>query len=114
MVKYQFNYRDELKGLSYFGYSFAFSALFIGQVIYINEHYIVGATLSVCALVAILLQFGTAVCAKWQLEQGRYSALHRTMNWHFWLNNLAILVYSGFVWWAVVIMYQRYASTPSP
>ncbi len=105
--RYEFEYRDRIATLGQNTTVCAISILIVAQVIYFNLHFIVGATLTLVAILCLLCQVVITVVETIFLERRQLPALHRTFSVHFWLNHAFTLAYMPLVVWAVVIMYQR-------
>ena len=77
MGKYAFAYYDRFSTLSNTATSYAISILLLSQVIYINEHSILGATLTLVAVVALIFQVVVGSVEKWYLDTQRLNRLER-------------------------------------
>lgn len=111
MGRYAFAYYDRLSSLCYTASSYAISMLLLSQVVYINEHSILGATLTLVALVALAFQIVMTGVEKWYLDGQKLNRLERLFNIHFWVNQVFLVCYIGLMLWVAVVMYQRATAT---
>jgi len=104
-----FDYHARVSSLGHEPSVYAFSVIITGQFIFLNLHYVIGATLLLVAITSLLVQFAFAVAERAHLDQRRLRELERTLVTHYWVNQIFTLAYLPFFVWVAVIMYQRRA-----
>jgi hypothetical protein len=104
-----FLYDDRITTLSHMSNVYSISVLLAAQFIYLNLHFIIGATLTVLALLSTIINVIMCLLA-YALLEGRatdFVRLNRVLKAHFWIVHLYLLVYVPLFLWTAVIMYQR-------
>ena len=105
-------YQDRIDCLSFNAATLAASMILASQFIFFNLHYLIGGTLTVTALTSWLAQFCMNVVEWHRLKRCDIDGLCSALDAHFWLNRAFQFIYSGFLLWAVVLMYERATSSP--
>lgn len=103
-------YVDRIALLTHNGKVYALSIILISQVIYLNLHYIIGAILSIIALVSLLSQIIIGPIEHYELARARIDRLERFLLVHFLINHLVIAAIIPLLIWTIVIMFQRASS----
>lgn len=102
------NKYQQIVTLSFYPSAQALSFLLIAQVIYLNFHFVIGASLTVVALLSYFFQEVMAVTQSLYYEGHRRSPTVETLlKVQFYINRIFALVYIGFMIWTVVYMYQH-------
>lgn len=103
MNKYQ-----QIITISFYASAQAISFILIAQVIYLNFHYLVGASLTVAALLSLFFQVVMSIAQSLYYEGHKKSPTVETLlKVQFYTNCVFTLVFIGFMIWAVVYMYQH-------
>lgn len=103
-TKYQ-----QIVTLSFYPSTQAISFLLIAQVIYLNFHFLIGATLTVVALTSYAFQEVMTLAQSVYYEGHRQSPTVVTLlKVQFYCNRLFAAIYIGFMIWTIVYMYQHY------
>lgn len=105
--RYSYKANEHIEQLWFYGCTQAVSMMVVAQVIYLNLHYIVGASLTVAALVSLVVQQVMSVVEHVQLTHNNQCGLAAALNVHFWLNRVFAVLYVPFVAWAVALMYDH-------
>lgn len=102
------NKYQQIVTLSFYPTTQAISFLLIAQVIYLNFHYVIGASLTVVALVSYLFQEVMAIAQSLYYEGHRRSPMVETLlKIQFYVNRLFSMIFIGFMVWNIVYMYQN-------
>lgn len=102
------NKYQQIVTLSFYPTTQAISFLLIAQVIYLNFHYVVGASLTVIALLSYLFQEVMAIAQSLYYEGHRRSPMVDTLvKIQFYVNRVFAVVFIGFMIWNSVYMYQH-------
>ncbi len=106
-ASYPYKAREQIEQLWFYGCTQAVSMMLLAQVIYLNLHYIVGASLTVVALCSLVVQQFLSFYENYWLRRDNRCAMYAAMDAHFWVTRVFALLYVPLVVWAVVIMYER-------
>lgn len=109
-LRYAFRYNERIECLCANANQLAAAMVVAAQFIYFNLHFVVGASLTVTALLSWTAQLLVSTIEWRALHARAYRRLNRALDAHFWLNRLFTLLYMPFLIWAVVLMIQRHFS----
>lgn len=94
--------------VSFYASAQAISFILIAQVVYLNFHFVIGASLTVVAALSLLFQNVMALAQSLYFEGHRMTKTGETLlKVQFYVNCVFTFVYVGFVIWAIVYMYQH-------
>lgn len=99
--------KEYIEQLWFYGCTQAVSMMLLAQVVYLNLHYIVGASLTIAALASFLAQQVMSVAEHVYLSKANHCGLAGALNAHFWLNRVFAVLFVPFVAWAVALMYEH-------
>jgi hypothetical protein len=113
-------YEDLIDTRTRNGNLYALTVILISQVIFLNLHFILGATLTCLAMVSLV---GQAVISSVALSELRsataaaatrppadYRRLRSVLFAHFVFNHIIMIAFLPFLLWTVVLMYERAAT----
>lgn len=98
---------------THYGCVYALTVIVAAQFMYINFHYILGATLTAIAVGGLVFQIAissAAYHATWRHRELDDAGVRRLLAWHFVGNHLMLAAFLPFFVWAIVLMYQRIQS----
>ena len=94
--------------ISFYASAQAISFVLIAQVIYLNFHYLIGASLTVAASLSLLFQTVMSIAQSLYYEGHKKSPTVETLlKVQFYTNCCFTLVFIGFMIWTIVYMYQH-------
>jgi hypothetical protein len=100
-------YQNRSSLLVHNGNVYALSIIIAAQFMYLNFHYIIGATLTAIGVASLLTQLVLSTAEERYLESRPERAkLDHLLRAHLYVNNVFILLYAPFLLWAVVLMYE--------
>jgi hypothetical protein len=100
-------YEDRISNLSHYGNIYALSIILVSQFIFLNFHYILGATLTLIAIISLLYQMISSSVEYYYLHHFNIKKCELILKIHFYVNHVFILLYIPFLIWAVVLMYIK-------
>jgi hypothetical protein len=100
-------YDVRISAVCHYGNVYALTVLLIAQVIFLNLHYIIGASLSCIALLALVAQIVLSCMEQSSLTGREYARLESILFAHFVVNHLIMVSFIPFLIWTIVIMIQR-------
>ena len=111
-------YDQRISTLNHNGNVYAISIILLSQFVFLNFHYILGATLTLIAIISLIVQVTISLIEKYYLEINQYTNVTYILNFHFIINHIINLLYIPFLVWVMVLMYQHaniiLATTDSP
>lgn len=103
-------YVDRIAALTHSGNLYAMTALVLSQVIYLNLHYVIGASIASVAIASLLIQILMSLISSAALQKQKTERVEHLLYWHFVLNHCVILAFVPLFIWTVVVMIQRAAT----
>lgn len=97
--------RERISNLTHYGNLYCLTVILISQVIYLNFHFIVGATLSVIAISGLLFQVVISLLEYRYIK--RLETITLLFHIHFVVNHIIMLVFIPFVIWVIVLMFKH-------
>lgn len=104
-------YRNRISLLTHNGNLYALTVLVISQVIFLNLHYIIGASLSVVSLCSLCFQIGISIAEERALTRNRLTRLDSLLYAHFIANHLVMALFVPFLIWTIVLMFQHQSAS---
>lgn len=102
------NKYQQIITISFYGSAQAISFLLIAQVIYLNFHYLIGASLTVVASLSLFFQVVMSVAQSLYYEGHKRSpTVESLLKVQFYTNCCFTLAFIGFMIWTIVYMYQH-------
>ena len=99
--------------ISFYGSSQAISFILIAQVIYLNFHYLIGASLSVVACLSLFFQVVIGIAQALYYDGHKKSpTVESLVKVQFYVNCCFTLVFIGFMIWTIVYMYEHSVAPP--
>lgn len=94
--------------VSFYASAQAISFILIAQVIYLNFHYLIGASLTIVASLSLFFQNVMSLVQSLYFEGHRLTKTGETLlKVQFYVNSCFTFAYVGFMIWAIVYMYQH-------
>jgi hypothetical protein len=100
-------YEERISSLSHYGNIYALSIIIVSQFIYANFHYILGATLTLIAIISLLFQMICSSVEYYYINHNDIEKCELTLTVHFYANHVFILLYIPFLIWTIVIMFSK-------
>lgn len=100
-------YQLYLLALGHNGNVYALSVLLIAQLIFLNLHYIIGASVSCICCFSLAFQALINLVEQHALLNGLRQRLEKLLLGHFIVNHLIMLSFVPFLVWTIVVMFQR-------
>ena len=95
--------------LTHNGNVYALTVILLSQFIFLNFHYIIGATLAAISVGSLIFQVIISSVEYYYLQK-HHIDLHKLnliLSIHFWINHLIICLYIPFFIWTIVLMFQH-------
>jgi hypothetical protein len=99
--------RERISNLTHYGNLYCLTTILISQVIYLNFHFIVGATLSVVAVSGLFFQVLISLLEYRYLNIKKYETLSILFHIHFIINHIIMIIFVPFLIWVIVLMFKH-------
>jgi len=100
-------YDGRISDLTHYANIYALSIILISQFIFLNFHFILGATLTLIAIICLLFQMICSTLEYYYLHDSNIEKCELILDIHFYINNVFVLLYIPFLIWAIVLMFIR-------
>lgn len=108
------NVTDHIEKITHYGNITAFTIIVASQFIYLNFHYIIGATLTIIGICSIIAQVILSMMEHYFLENKKLIYLKNTIDIHYWINRIVVAISIPFLIWVVVLMFQQQQNSSDP